>query len=199
MGCPEIVVKRFDSAVAFIGVDYIGRVRHSTRIGTCLNESMRPTACDRWRPRCTDGFHQYSLTFRTDLRHRLFTSHEVIDSVFAQILRAASEQWFAVIAYCFMPDHLHLLVDGRSERCDCRHFVTAAKQYSAAFYAQRFGGRLWQAHDFAQIIRDRALIQPAARHILTNPVRAGLAHRVEDYPFAGSLTHSLEELLTAVH
>jgi len=160
---------------------------------------MRSQPRDRWRSPHADGFHQYSLTFRTDLRHKLFTSSEVIDLVFAQILRAASQQWFAVIAYCFMPDHLHLLIDGRSDRCDCRRFVCSAKQYSGACYAQRFGGRLWQAYDFAQIIRDRALVQPAARHILTNPVRAGLVPRVEDYPFAGSLTHSLEDLMTAIH
>jgi len=170
----------------------------AARIDDCLAAGMRPTPRDRRQPLAADGFHQYSLTFRTDLRHKLFTSHEIIDAVFAQILRAASEQWFAVIAYCFMPDHLHLLVDGRSERCDCRQFVTTAKHYSAAFYAQRFGGRLWQAYDFAQIIRDRALIPPAARHILTNPVRAGLVRRVEDYPFSGSLTHSLDELFTVM-
>ena len=158
---------------------------------------MRQPPRERHQWRDADGFRQYSLTFHTDLGHELFTSHEVIDVVFAQVLRAASEQWFAVIAYCFMPDHLDLLVDGRSERSDCRQFVTAAKRYSGAFYAYRFGGRLWQAHDSARIIRDRELTLATARHILLNPVRAGLVARVEDYPFAGSLTHALQELLDA--
>jgi putative transposase len=158
---------------------------------------MRQPPRERHQRRDADGFCQYSLTFHTDLGHELFTSHEVIDVVFAQILRAASEQWFAVIAYCFMPDHLDLLVDGRSERSNCREFVATAKRYSGAFYAHRFGSRLWQAHDFARVIRDHALTHAAARHILLNPVRAGLVARVEDYPFAGSLTHTLQELLDA--
>ena len=59
---------------------------------------MRSPQRERHQRRDTSGFHQYSLTFHTDLGHDLFTSHEVIDIVFAQILRAASEQWFAVIA-----------------------------------------------------------------------------------------------------
>ena len=55
------------------------------------------------------GLHRYSLTFCTDGRRRLFTDAAAVDLVVQQLLRAANEQKFAVIAYCFMPDHLHLL------------------------------------------------------------------------------------------
>jgi putative transposase len=143
------------------------------------------------------GLYRYSLTFCTDLRHDLFNSREVVDLVLAQILRAASEQWFAVIAYCFMPDHLHLLIEGCSERSDCRAFIARAKQYSAFYYAQKHGSRLWQRYGFEHVIRDSELTLVVARYILSNPVRAGLAERVEDYPFVGSLTYQLRELLEA--
>ena len=36
----------------------------------------------------------------------------VVESALAEIARAAVDHQFAVTAYCFMPDHLHLLVEG---------------------------------------------------------------------------------------
>jgi REP element-mobilizing transposase RayT len=50
-----------------------------------------------------------------------------------QILRAGDDERFAVIAYCFMPDHLHLLVDARSDSSDCLRFIKRAKQFSGFF------------------------------------------------------------------
>ncbi len=48
-------------------------------------------------------------------------------------MRAASENEFDVIAYCFMPDHLHLLVEGKSDRSDGKPFIARAKQYSGYY------------------------------------------------------------------
>ena len=96
-------MKGCDSAVAFIGVDYIGHVRLLARIDACLSAGMRSQPRDRWRPPHADGFHQYSLTFRTDLRHKLFTSSEVIDLVFVQILRAANAQVELALLPCYRP------------------------------------------------------------------------------------------------
>jgi REP element-mobilizing transposase RayT len=58
----------------------------------------------------------------------LFISAAVVDLVIAQISRAARECAFAVPAYCFMPDHLDLLVEGKSDASDCRDFIKRAKQ-----------------------------------------------------------------------
>ena len=38
----------------------------------------------------------------------------------------------------------------------------------------------------------------AARYTLENPVRAGLAARVEDYPFVGSMVYPLGHILEAI-
>jgi REP element-mobilizing transposase RayT len=39
-----------------------------------------------------------------------------VDEVLAHILRAADDESFAVVAYCFMPDHLHLLPPDSSRK-----------------------------------------------------------------------------------
>lgn len=53
------------------------------------------------------GKQSCSLTFCTEERRTIFDNAEPVDLVLAQLLRAAEQRQFAVIAYCFMPDHVH--------------------------------------------------------------------------------------------
>jgi REP element-mobilizing transposase RayT len=48
----------------------------------------------------------------------VFVLEARVEVVREQILRASREERFALIAYCFMPDHLHLLVHGQAEDAD---------------------------------------------------------------------------------
>jgi len=144
------------------------------------------------------GFHRYSLIFCTYQRQPLFVREPVVALVLLQISRAAVEQRFAVIAYCFMPDHLHLLVEGQAEASDGTRFITRAKQYSGAAYSQQFQERLWQRYGFEHVLRDEELTLAVARYVLNNPIRAGLARNVGDYPFVGSLVYDLGDLLDGI-
>jgi hypothetical protein len=47
-------------------------------------------------------------------------------------------------------------------------------------------------------LRNEESTLDVARYILENPVRAGLATRVEDYPYVGSMTLSIKDLLFSV-
>jgi putative transposase len=150
------------------------------------------------------GPYRYSLRFATSDRRAVFVTTDSVDLVWSQILRAAGEQAFAVIAYCFMPDHLHLLIEGVTADADLRRFVARAKQCSGFYYAQRTGCRLWQRYGYERVLRSDELTPVVARYILQNPVRAGLVARLEDYPFLGSGVWTLAQLLewlaaTAAH
>lgn len=141
------------------------------------------------------GFHRYSLTFCTNGRRRIFTDSAIVSLVLQQIVRAAKEQRFAVIAYCFMPDHLHLLVKAESDSSDCRRFIKSFKQLSGYYFAQRRKDTLWQRYGFERVLRDDEATLEVARYIVNNPVRAGLAPAVEMYPFVGSLMYELKDLV----
>ena len=56
------------------------------------------------------GRHKYSLTFCALRRLRLFTVDTIVSDMLQQILQASRDWRFAILAYCFMPDHVHLLV-----------------------------------------------------------------------------------------
>jgi len=141
------------------------------------------------------GYQRYSLTFCTKDRKRLFVRQDAVDLVLAQISRAAIEYGFAVLAYCFMPDHVHLLVEGRVEHADCEQFIARAKQYSGFYYSKAFKEPLWQRYSFEHVVRDTEKSTTIARYILQNPLRAGLVANIAEYPFAGSLVWSMPELL----
>jgi REP-associated tyrosine transposase len=141
------------------------------------------------------GFHRYSLTFCTYGRRRAFTDTAVVELVLQQLSRAAREQMFSVIAYCFMPDHLHLLIEGSSDDSDGRRFIRVFKQYSGYHYSQKRREALWQRYGFEHVLRDDELTVEVVKYILANPIRAGLAATVEEYPFVGSLVYELKDLI----
>ena len=144
------------------------------------------------------GPHQYFLTFCVDGRRHAFVQPAAVALVRSHFLRVAAEQEFAVIAYCFMPDHVHLLIEGLAPRSDARVFITQAKQRAGFHYRQTFGARLWQRYAYDHVLRRDEATFGVARYILENPVRAGLVERPADYPFSGSTLYSVEELCEAI-
>ncbi len=104
----------------------------------------------------------------------------------------------AIVAYCFMPDHLHLLVEGEAEGSDCLRFSKLAKQLSGYYFKQSFGARLWQRYGYERVLRNDESSLSVARYIVENPVRARLVRDARDYPFVGSGRYSLEAILEAV-
>jgi putative transposase len=115
--------------------------------------------------------------------------------VLDQFLRAAREKRFEITAYCFMPDHVHLLVSGLTDDSDCRAFIRAMKQYTGYYFRKATGRALWQRYGYEHVLRSDLERATTIRYILDNPLRAGLAKRLEDYPFLGSERYTLEELV----
>ena len=144
------------------------------------------------------GVYRYFLTFCTHERARLFVKPEAVELVRTQIERAAVDFKMAVIAYCFMPDHAHLLVEGQAADSDCRQFISRAKQYSGFHYKATYGDRLWQRYGFEHVLRNEEAAVSVARYILENPLRARLVERVDEYPFSGSGVYTIEQIVDAV-
>jgi putative transposase len=105
---------------------------------------------------------------------------------------------FAFLAYCFMPDHVHLLLEGTQPDADLIPFVKDAKQRSGHWYSATKGGRLWQQGYFEHVLREDEDSLRVVRYILANPVRARLVGSMEDYPFAGSDVFTMEQIGEAI-
>jgi putative transposase len=144
------------------------------------------------------GLHRYFLTFCTHERRRIFVTSDVVDDLLSQIQRAADAEGFAILAYCFMPDHLHILIEGEVDHADGRRFIARAKQLSGFYYSQKFRETLWQRYGFERVLRNDEATLSVARYIVENPLRAGLVAAPAEYPFSGSTRYSLKEILEAI-
>lgn len=143
------------------------------------------------------GFQRYFLTTCTAFRRPLLSTASVAISVRAQLLHDAALFEFEVLAYCLMPDHLHALVEAVSEQSDFPAFVKRFKQITGFTHRRDLGQALWQHGYHERILRNDEASEAVARYILANPIRAGLAREIGEYPFAGSGVYDLSGLRTA--
>ena len=125
----------------------------------------------------------------------VFIDSNVVQVALAQVLQSAVLHAFAVLAYCFMPDHLHLLAAGQLESADLNAFAKDVKQRIGYHAPRPRAATIWQKGYYDRILRDDEEILTVAKYILANPVRKGLVQEPRDYPFSGSAVWSWDQLL----
>ena len=93
-----------------------------------------------------------------------------------------------VFAYAMMPNHTHLVISvPRSGDC-LANVVKDFKSYSTRQSWQRgCVGPLWQRGYYEHICRDAGDALTKCNYVLGNPVRAGLAKAMGEWPYAGSM------------
>ena len=140
------------------------------------------------------GRAQYFLTFCAHDRRPVFKDACAATETLRHFQRTARDEWFALLAYCLMPDHAHLLVKGLTSKSDLRRFAKVSKERSGRTYRKRSGQRLWQEGYFDRVLRDDADARRYAEYIVLNPVRAGLVAVAAEYEYVGSTEWSIDEL-----
>ena len=144
------------------------------------------------------GPHRYFLTFSTHSRRQVFIDASAVAQTLVHFRKTAEQKAFAILAYCLMPDHAHLLVEGTTHGSDLRRFVKLAKQRSGAAYSIKAGKPLWQEGYHDRALRKDQDLRDVARYILENPVRAALVPHAADYPYSGSDAWPISELLDSL-
>ncbi len=134
------------------------------------------------------GRQWYFVTACTEGRREELKDRLLVRSNLALLANQASRDGFAVQAFCFMPDHLHLLLSGQRDDSDCLAFVKGFKQRSAFEFARGARRRLWQRGFYDHILRPSDHWETVASYIWMNPVRKGLCGRAEEWPFSGPET-----------
>jgi putative transposase len=138
------------------------------------------------------GLFRYFVTICAYGKDRVFKNDLLLVSWLTEALREKSTSFgFRVWAYCFMPDHLHLLIEGKDNNSDMRRFLSAYKQSTGFCYKKKTGLRLWQVNDYEQVLRKEEDTTNVARYIFDNPVRKGLVDDFKKYKFLGSFEFDL--------
>ena len=131
-----------------------------------------------------DGPGTFSVTVSTSDRRKHFTNAANVELCRYALTEAADSQRFIVLAYVFMPDHLHLLVEG-TEASNLIQFMTAFKQLTEYRFRRAGGERLWQKGYYDHVLRKEEDVNVVAAYIFANPVRAAIVEVMGQYPFVG--------------
>jgi putative transposase len=132
------------------------------------------------------GYRAYFVTICAKDRKRLFAIPGVVESLLV-VFREQSERFaFEVHAYCFMPDHCHLVLAGKTAEANLSDMIRGFKGCSAKSL-RKFGiFDAWQKGFYEHILRSGKDCTSAMAYIFENPVRAGLAKDIYTWPFSGS-------------
>ena len=130
------------------------------------------------------GPRAYFLTLCTRDRVPYFRSGRIARWILESLHQIATQQSFSLRAYCLMPDHLHVLVQGNSRSANLLSFVKTFKHKTTFHFRAKTGKTLWQMSFFDHILRTAEDLSETVEYILLNPVRAGLVQRPHDYPYS---------------
>jgi len=90
------------------------------------------------------------------------------------------------LAYCLMPNHLHLIAVPRSADGLRRAIGEVHRRYTRMVnFRERWRGHLWQGR-FAPCVLDEPHLLTAARYVELNPVRAGLINTPSCYRWSSA-------------
>ena len=130
------------------------------------------------------GRHAYSVTICAAKKQARFVEPGILSRLRGILEAEVTEFGFHLWAHCFMPDHLHLLLQGRHESSDLRGMIKSFKQKSAYGYIRDKGEKLWQRSYWDHVVReDEGLIRTAI-YIMENPARAGLVSHWREYKYS---------------
>ena len=133
-----------------------------------------------------EGRRAYFLTLCAQRRKRLFSDANLVTALIEALKKTCDEEAFAVHTYCFMPDHLHMILVGMGDSTIVSGVVRTFKGRATA-QSRRLGiTNLWQKGYYDHVIRSGEALEQIAAYTVMNPVRAGLARDFMDWPFSGS-------------
>ena len=135
-----------------------------------------------------------TITITCRNRMRCFDHPDFTSSCRDSLEFASHQHKIDVLIYCFMPDHLHLLVQPASAGTNVIDFVQRFKSFTGRLaWNHGFQGKIWQPSFYDHILREHEDPMKHIRYIVENPVRAGIVDYWNEYPHTGSLVFDLDE------
>jgi putative transposase len=130
-------------------------------------------------------------------RRALFQEPEIVQN-FVEVLRSSAiRHTSTVILFCFMPDHVHIVLRGETPRADVWRAMVTFKQHTAFWLKKHDAQARWQKDFFDRVVRRDDDLMAELRYIALNPVRGGLVKDWVQYPFLGSDAFDLGDIFPA--
>jgi REP element-mobilizing transposase RayT len=157
------------------------------------------------------GAQQYEELYKLDKKHfghfdawldrcveesPRWLADEKIAQIVADEIHNLDGERYALVAYCLMSNHAHLVIDtaecnikpahaGVTRKYPLTDTLKLLKGRTARFCNQALGrsGTFWQAESYDHVIRNQREYENIVWYTLNNPVKAGLVETWEDWKF----------------
>jgi putative transposase len=129
--------------------------------------------------------HYYHIYNRGVERRNIFVSGENYFFLLRRMKEYLSAYPVALIAYCLMPNHYHLLLYAEQDGAPGHFLQRLFNSYSQAFNLQnKRKGTLFEGRAKSKMIFENDYLFHLTRYIHLNPVRAGLVAKPEEWIFS---------------
>ena len=131
----------------------------------------------------------HHVTQRGNQRQRVFFSPADYRAWLQIATGAFRDAKVEVLAYCLMPNHIHLIATPTNDTGLARAMAVVSATYARRIQARRdLPGHLWQGR-YASFPMDETYLYRCVRYVGLNPVRAGLVSLASDWPWSSVRAH----------
>ena len=136
----------------------------------------------------------YHITIGTNGKQKIFINPAINRQIINILKDSAKLYGYKLVAYCLMPDHLHILLQAGNSPKDLKEFVRGFKSYCSVVSPETTNKhrdrshdaiamkrKLWQRSFYEHILRREEDIADVSEYILNNPVRRGLVEERGQY------------------
>ena len=119
----------------------------------------------------------YFFTLVTFQRRKYFDTPHKLDLLHSKIRQVQSYKPFDLLAYCLLPDHIHLLIKLPEEDCNFSIRMREIKRLTTLWMKRETLGNvdpIWQDKYWEHTIRDEKDLQTHFDYIHYNPIKHGL-------------------------
>ena len=137
---------------------------------------------------------------RGNNRENVFVDGEDREKYIKLLKKYSMERDARIQAYCLMTNHVHLLIKPK-ENDSLYKMMQGLTLCYTQFTNRKYNrtGRLWESRYHSCIVDKDSYLWAVARYIETNPVRARMVKRAEDYIYSSAQAHIIgkaDDLLT---
>lgn len=129
----------------------------------------------------------YFFTLVTFHRRKCFDTPEKLDYLLSIIKQVQRSKPFDLVAYCLLPDHIHLLVTLPEAESDYSIRIREIKRLTTLRMKHKLEGdvdRIWQDKYWEHTIRDEKDLKVHFDYIHYNPVKHGLMETFDGWKWS---------------
>lgn len=128
--------------------------------------------------------YPYVVTTVTLNREPIFKESKAGDILLEAILFGRRRQWYYLLSFVIMPDHMHLIIIPRNKNIsECLKSIKgfSARRINSVFDRK---GSVWQNGFYDYLLDNEEKVLSRMRYIENNPVRKGMVTRPESYHYS---------------